>query len=101
MKNDFIIFSWTEGHKQHIKEIDRENFFNVMDSIRKNFVDNNSISTILCGIIPELVAISINKDRNQELDVPFIQIETKDAIDVVKILRHHKIIWSIFNEYCK
>ena len=101
MKEVPIILNWTKDGKQQTKEIDRKNFFDIMNSVRKGFEGDNQISNLLCTRIPEITAISINQDRNSQMDVPFIQIEIDGKIEVIDIIRYLKIIWAILDGYCK
>lgn len=100
MKTEPIILKWTEKGKEHIKEIDRKEFLNLMEGIKKAFSDDNQISTILVELIPELISISINKDRNEQKDVPSIFCVCERSEKVIDIIRYHKIIWAILNRYC-
>ncbi len=96
-----IIFIWKENGKECIKEIERKEFYNLMDSIKKSFSDDNEISSKLVEIIPNLVSITIDKERNIQLEVPFIVCNFGDATKIIEIKRYHKIIWAIFNKYCE
>lgn len=100
MKKEPIILRWTEKEQVHEKKIDRQSMYNLMYAIKQGFNDDNQISTILVEDIPKLVSIEINKDRNNQLEVPMINCIKEDGEEVIKIIRHHKIIWSILNKYC-
>ena len=71
-----------------------------MYSIKKGFDDDNRISSELVKIIPDLISIQINKDRNDQIDVPIICCKTSKEEKIIHIIRHHKIIWAILNKYC-
>lgn len=101
MKNEEIIFIWKGNGKEHIKEIERQEFYELMESIKKSFSDDNEISSKLVEIIPKLVSITINKDRNSQKDIPFISCECDDGSQVIEIKRYHKIIWAILDKYCE
>lgn len=103
MQRKKIDFVWIENGERHEKKIDREKLFETMDGIRKGFSDDNQISSKFCELIPEMISISINKDQNANKDVPMVFCEmvgeTQD--EIIEIIRHHKIIWSILDYYCK
>lgn len=101
MKNEKIVLEWKEGKKLYKTEVDRKAIYDIMDSIRKGFWDDNQISTKFCeDIIPEADGIFIDKDRNNQIDVPFIEYRIGNLRYVLTIIRYHKIIWSILNRYC-
>lgn len=52
-------------------------------------------------MIPNLISILINKDRNEQKDVPSIYCKGENYEKVIDIKRYHKIIWWILNQYCK
>ena len=101
MKNEPIILKWREKGEDYEKEINRQELFNIMDSIRKGFSDDNAISTAFCESIPDVVTIFINKDRNAEIDTPFIFFECEERKKALDIIRYHKVIWSIIDRYTK
>lgn len=102
MKKESIIFEWKEKGKNYIKEIERQDFYNIFDSIRKGFSHDNEISTNLCeNIIPYASKIFINKDRNNQINAPFIQYEIDEKTEILSIIRYHKIVWSILDGFCK
>lgn len=93
---------WCEKGAINEKEIAREQFINIMKSLKDGFGDNNEISKKLCKFLPEVQTIFINKDRNDELDIPTIVLYFEDnAHKIIEIRRNHKIIWGVLNEYCK
>ncbi len=71
-----------------------------MDSIRKAFDDDNQISTALTKVIPKTNSITINKDRNEQKDIPTIYYEVGGCEKAIDIIRYHKVIWAILNRYC-
>ena len=98
-KNAFTIeLIWNEKRVSS-KEWDRETFMKLMESIKDTFVANNEISKLFIDVIPEVDVITINNDRNRELDVPFITCKLHDGTQKhIRIPRSHHIIWGIFNE---
>ncbi len=100
MRKDPIILKWKENEQLHEKKIDRQSLYKIMYAIKQGFDDDNQISSILVEYIPELVSIEINKDRNEQLNIPAVNCVTNEGEDLIYILRHHKIIWSILNRYC-
>jgi hypothetical protein len=102
MKKNPIIIKCKENGMEYQKEIDREKFFNLISALKNGVSNNdNQISTILVGIIPEVDIIMINRDRNDDLQDPIICCQTGKKEEVVEIKRHHKIIWEILNYYAK
>lgn len=97
--NDSILLEWVEKNQTHQKQINRQDFYDIMNSIRKGFYDDNEISTIFVGIIPDLVFLSINKDRNSQKEDPFVYCKTTKEEKTITIKRYHKIIWSILDRY--
>ena len=97
-----IMMIWRENGEKHEKQISRKNLLELMDSIKENFYWDNEISTILVKMIPQIVSIEIDKDRNNEKDVPFIycKLDNNEG-KLIEIIRHHKIIWSILNKLCE
>lgn len=100
MKKEPIILKWVEQGKTHIKEVERQELYDVMDSIRKAFGDDNQISTTLTEVIPKITSISINKDRNEQKDIPTIYYNINGQEKAIDIIRYHKVIWAILNRYC-
>lgn len=100
MRKEPIILKWIEKCKTYEKEIDRQSMYDIMLAIRQGFNEDNQISSIMVEYIPKLITIEINKDRNEQLEVPMICCINEDAVKVIKIIRHHKIIWEILNKYC-
>ena len=80
--------------------ITREKFYNLMYSIKDNYVENNQISTRFVDLIPYAGEIIVYEDRNSELDNPFVvfRMFTGESISLY-IPRYHKIIWGILNEF--
>lgn len=101
MKKEEITFIWKENGKEHIKEIERKEFYELMKSIKKSFSDDNEISSKLVKVTPNLISIIIDKDRNSQKDTPFITCECDDGSKIIEIRRYHKIIWAILNKYCE
>ena len=101
MKKEEITFIWKENGKEHIKEIERKEFYELMKSIKKSFSDDNEISSKLVEIIPNLISITIDKDRNSQKDTPFITCECSSGSKIIEIKRYHKIIWAILDKYCE
>lgn len=99
MKDTKIIFRWTDDGIEKEKEIDRDKVYAVFDGLTKGFADDNKISKQLITIIPTVDVIAIDKDLNTTQDVPFIVAYIGDEIKVIKIIRYHKIVWTILNKY--
>lgn len=101
MKKEGIIFIWKQNRKEYIKEIDRKEFYELMKSIKKSFSDEYKISSKLVEIIPALISITIDKDRNSQKDTPFITCECSNGSEIIMIRRCHKNIWPILDKYCE
>lgn len=102
MKETSIIFSWKENGKDYQKEISREHFYAMFDGLEKGFKElkDNEISKKMCKVIPEVDKIFINKDHNETQDIPFVICYINNTMDIIKIMRRHKIVWSILDKYC-
>lgn len=102
MKETAIIYSWKKDGEEHKKEINRKDFYDMFDGIRKGFavLGDNEISKSMVEIIPEVEKIFINQDINETQDVPFIVYTINGNEKLMKIMRKHNIIWSILEKYC-
>ena len=101
MNKETIDLKWVSKGKEYTKEINRKDFYELMNSLKNAFFYDNQVSKFFCEIIPEVDSIFISKDRNEERDIPFIEYEIDGKMDVLEILRHHKIVWSILDGYTK
>ena len=101
MKKEKIKLKWVINGYRHEKEVGRQEFYDIMNGIRKGFSGNNEISTFLCEIIPYVSTILIDHDRNNQMENPFIMFEIDNKYEMLSIIRHHKIIWSILDGYCE
>ena len=104
MKKTTINFRWLEKGIRYHKELKRDEVYAVFEGLVKGYAscDNNEISKKLILIIPEVEEIFINKDYNATQDVPFIVYYMDGGeVHILKIKNHHKIVWTILNEYCK
>lgn len=102
MKETVIIYSWRKNGNDHQKEISREDFYAMFDGLRKVFekIGDDEISKKMVEIIPELDKIFINQDVNETQDIPGIVYTINGKEKLMKIMRRHEIVWSIFNKYC-
>ena len=83
-------------------KVEREKMLRLFKEISENFTNNNEISKQFIDVIPDLNVIEIDRVRNAECDVPFIACEMIDGTSkVIRILRWHKIIWGILDEFCR
>ncbi len=95
-----IIFICKEKNKKSKNEVDREQFKNLMEAVKASFDWDNEVSTKILEFIPNLECIQIDRDRNQQRDVPFIVCKLQGNItEVVEVKRCHEIMWSILNKY--
>ena len=102
MKTTEIIFCWKEGKKDHRKEIDREDFYEMFCGLARGFekMGDNQISKKLIEIIPDVDKISINKDVNRMQEIPYIAYYINENMQLMKIMRRHDIIWRILEKHC-
>ncbi len=85
-----------------LQVFDRENFLDLMLSIKKNYTKNNQISSLFVEAIPDTEEIIIYADRNEEMEIPFVVLKSFDGDEkAIKIPRCHKIIWSVLTEFTK
>ena len=75
-----IMFICKEKGKKSKNEVDRKLFKNLMEA--------------------NLECIEIDKDRNEQRDVPFIVCKFQDNTEeMVEVKNCHEIMWSILNKY--
>ena len=101
MKGTKINLRWIADSRQYKKELNREKMYEVFEGLVNGFEGDNYISKkMISEIIPEADSIFINKDANSTQDVPSIayKIDGKDYL--LKIIRYHKIVWSVLDKYC-
>lgn len=103
MKQNIITLKWKENGKENQKEIDKDVLIGYMDSTKKLFYNDNKISSILVELLPGVVSIVIDKDRNEQMDMPFICLIFEDGnTKGIDIHRHyHSMIWEFFNKLCR
>lgn len=100
MKN-VITLKWVEKGQKHIKQVNRLEMLEKFKMLVKNYQDNNEISIKLTKIIPTAREIRINKDYNLTQEIPCITYSINEVTGILKILRHHKIVWSVLDRYCQ
>ena len=98
MKSTFAIELIWNKERVSSREIDRDNFMRLMESIKDTFVTNNEISKKFVEIIPNVEKIIIDNDRNRDLDVPFVTCKLDGKDKHIRIPRSHRVIWEILNE---
>ena len=96
-----IVVKWIEDWQKHVKEIDRQEMLDKFRKLAEEYQDNNEISLKLIKIIPTAQWILIQKDHNNTQEVPSISYKINEVVGSLKILRHHKIVWSILDDYCQ
>lgn len=100
MSKEKILFIWKQKGKEYKNEVDRELFKNLMEAIKASFDWDNEVSSKLLSYIPNLECIEIDKDRNQQRDVPFIVCKMhNNTKEMLEIRNCHEIMWSILNKY--
>lgn len=102
-KNEFITFtriSLEESTKDFL--VEREKILNLMEAVKVMYEENNEFAKRFVKLLPDTLIITIDVDRNKELEVPFVICATLDRpAEVVAIPRCNKIIWGILNEFIK
>lgn len=102
-KNEFITFtriSLEESTKDFL--VEREKILNLMEAVKVMYEENNEFAKRFVKLLPDTLIITIDVDRNKELEVPFVICATLDRpAEVVSIPRCNKIIWGILNEFIK
>lgn len=103
MKEKGIIFEWKEKGKRCLRTVEREEMYSYFSNLIKEYPYDNEISKALVRIIPDVYMICIDFDQNKNLEVPFITYKMKRAgeKDILKIIRHHKIVWAKLESYTK
>ena len=84
-------------------KVERAKLIGLMEAIKDLYIYNNEFSKHFVDILPRVMEITIDVDRNRELDVPFVIFATLDGEPamVIPIPRCNKIIWGIFDELIK
>lgn len=100
MKN-VIELKWIEGGQKYVKQVNRQEILEKFQVLVKNYQDNNEISRKLTKIIPTAEEIRINEDYNSTQEIPCITYQINEVVGILKIRRHHKIVWGILHEYCQ
>lgn len=99
MKKTNIIFEWKHKGVTSQKEVGRHALYDIFDGIAKGFKGDNEISLELLKFIPTIDKIYIDEDLNFNQDVPSIVLIEGDNKELLKIIRYHKIVWSIFEKF--
>lgn len=94
-----IRFTWLQQGRKHEKTVKREAVLSAFKGLVVGFEGDNEISLKLTEIIPYADEIHINKDYNATQDVPSICCKIDGEKECLKIMRHHKIVWSILEKY--
>lgn len=101
MKGEPIIFKWINKGKEYSRELNRDDMFVVFEGLANGFQNDNEISKeMIRKVIPETDIIFVDMDVNSTQDIPFIVYIIDGKEEVLKILRHHKIVWAILDKYC-
>lgn len=101
MKDTQIDFNWIYNGKKYSKKLERNQLHVVFQGLVEGFEGDNEISKKMVEeIIPIVDTISINKDQNITQYIPFISYVVDGEIKILKIIRYHKIVWTILDKYC-
>ena len=101
MKEKDIILKWRRKGREHSKEVNRQEFLNLMNNVKLFYSEDSQFSVFFCRIIPNIDYIWVDMDRNDEFKIPFIEYELDERRYIVEIPRKHKMIWLIIEEYTK
>ena len=97
-----ISFRWIKNGELGGREVSRVEMLSKFQELVKDYPDNNEIAIKMTEIIPKVTQIKINFDLNKSQDVPCIAYKVdNEVVGILKILRHHKIVWGILNKYCQ
>lgn len=101
---EVIVFKVMENNQLRIRSKSKQQMIAIMQSIKKNYPDNNEISTKMCDLLPDMYSVLINEDRNNScpenpIIVAYLVNETK--FKVINIKNSHKIIWAHIKEWCQ
>lgn len=98
--NKQIKLKWTANGEKHEKMLNREEVLAVFQGLVKGFVEDNEISEKMVKILPEVDWLKIDQDHNDTQEIPCLVYGVNGSIGILKIIRYHKIVWSILNKYC-
>lgn len=97
---EMFTMKWIEDGKEHEKELVRLNVMFAFKGLYHGFTDDHEISDKLLKILPDVKWIKINFDHNETQEVPCLTYQVNDTVGVLKIIRYHKIVWTILRKYC-
>ncbi len=102
-KNEFITISKVvKGKVTKSNEIELATFYKLMLDIKESFINNNTISSQLVEMIPDIKEITIDVDRNTDCDLPFVVLTMLDGEKKVFVIpRWHRIIWGLLDEFTR
>lgn len=98
MKNSKIFMERISEGKRFQNAVDRNETIKYFTWLKEQFPNDNEISKKLLTILYEVDCIYINDDENANHDVPFIEVVTNEEKNIIKIIRHHKIVWTKLRE---
>lgn len=98
--NNQIKLKWISKGEKHEKMLNREEVLAVFQGLVKGFVEDNEISEKMVKILPEVDWLKIDQDHNDTQEIPCLIYSVNGSIGILKIIRYHKIVWSILNKYC-
>ena len=100
MKKEPVVLSWTKDELTQLRLLNRHEMYELFLGIKNGFQAQNPISTVLVEKIPTLERISIDLDRDESMDIPFITlVSDTNNIETLEVPKIHRIIWSIFYNY--
>ena len=100
-KDEFITFrriSLDEGNKDF--SVNRKELIERMEEIKSRYKENNEFAKKFVKLLPDTLIVTIDVDRNRNLDHPIVICATLDdrPAELVKIPRRNEKIWEILNE---
>ena len=98
-ENGNVTLRWVRKSKRYFKEMPKQEMLVVFEGLAKGFSDDNEMSVKLIEIIRNADMLSLNKDIMQSQDTPFITYNIDGVVEVLRIRRRHKIVWSILDRF--
>lgn len=98
MKNSKIFIERIFEGKRFQNDVDRKEIIKYFTWLKDRFPDDNEISKKLLTVLDEVDCIYMNDDENANREVPFIEVVTNEERNIIKIIRHHKIVWTKLRE---
>lgn len=96
-KADIIVKRKVNGTLME-RSVNREKTIKYFSWLKEEFAEDNQMSKKLLEYLSDIDCISINDDRNECMDVPFVVLETDGNSVVFEIRRCNAIVWTKLRE---